>query len=135
MTANKQVRSELLQGALKTEYKTVYHLVKHYCRKHHLQVQSHANTLCHACSSLLAYAEFRLDRCPYGQAKPTCNKCPVHCYKPQQKQEMKTVMRYSGPRMLLSHPILAIRHLLHERRPVPKKPMANVSNRHIRKQQ
>ncbi|MDW2205093.1 nitrous oxide-stimulated promoter family protein, partial [Vibrio sp. 1636] len=42
------------------------------------------------------------------------------------------VMRYSGPRMLLKHPILAVRHLLHEKREVPEKPAANASNRHKR---
>jgi len=32
---------------------------------------------------------------------------------------MRQVMIYSGSRMLLSHPILAIRHLLGERKPPP----------------
>lgn len=45
---------------------------------------------------------------------------------------MRLVMRYSGPRMLLKHPILAIRHLLHEKREVPDKPSANASNRYKR---
>ncbi|MFA0648537.1 nitrous oxide-stimulated promoter family protein, partial [Vibrio cyclitrophicus] len=35
-------------------------------------------------------------------------------------------------RMLLKHPILAIRHLIHEKHKVPEKPLPNVSNRHIR---
>lgn len=38
----------------------------------------------------------------------------------------------SGPRMLLHHPILAIRHLLSEKRTVVDKPQPNASNRHIR---
>jgi len=29
------------------------------------------------------------------------------------------VMRYAGPRMLLRHPLLAVRHLLDERRKPP----------------
>lgn len=69
---------------------------------------------------------------PYGEEKPTCNKCPIHCYKPEPKEQMRLVMRYSGPRMLLKHPILAVRHLLHEKREVPEKPAANASNRHKR---
>ncbi len=41
-------------------------------------------------------------------------------------------MRYSGPRMLLSHPIFPIRHLLHERKEVPKNLEKCASNRHKR---
>ncbi|MDW2334940.1 nitrous oxide-stimulated promoter family protein, partial [Vibrio sp. 1069] len=52
--------------------------------------------------------------------------------KPEPKEQMRLVMRYSGPRMLLKHPILAVRHLLHEKREVPEKPAANASNRHKR---
>lgn len=88
------------------------------------------DALCSECRELLEYAEVRLDRCPYGEEKPTCNKCPIHCYKPEPKEQMRLVMRYSGPRMLLKHPILAVRHLLHEKREVPEKPAANASNRH-----
>ncbi len=28
------------------------------------------------------------------------------------KEKIKTVMRFSGPRMLIYHPIMAIRHLI-----------------------
>jgi len=36
----------------------------------------------------------------------------VHCYKPERRKQIQQVMRYAGPRMLRSHPLLAIRHLL-----------------------
>jgi hypothetical protein len=119
--------SEILVGALETEYRTVKAMMQIYCKRHH-----HQDSLCHECQSLLNYAELRLDRCPYGQAKPTCNKCPIHCYKPEPKAQMKAVMRFSGPKMLFPHPILSIRHLLHERKNVPRKPDAYLSNRAIR---
>jgi hypothetical protein len=121
------IKSKILEGELATEFKTVAAMMKIYCRKHH-----GTSELCTQCSDLLMYAETKLDRCPYGQDKPTCNNCPIHCYKPDPKEQMKAVMRYSGPRMLLSHPILAIRHLRHEKRPVPDKPLPNMSNRYIR---
>lgn len=63
---------------------------------------------------LLTYAHQRLDRCPHGEAKPTCRKCPIHCYRPDMRQLMKEVMRYSGPRMILYSPLDAIRHILRE---------------------
>ncbi|WP_038211327.1 nitrous oxide-stimulated promoter family protein [Vibrio orientalis] len=121
--------SDILQGKLRIEFKTVSAMVAIYCHAHHATKQG----LCQECKTLLDYAETRLDRCPYGQQKPTCNQCPIHCYKPEQKEQMRQVMRFSGPRMLLPHPILAIRHLLHEKKPVPDKPMPNASNRHVRK--
>lgn len=120
--------SNILTGELLTEFKTVSAMVHIYCRDHHKSTSS----LCDECQDLLNYAETKLDRCPYGQKKPTCNKCPIHCYKPAQKQQMKLVMRYAGPRMLIPHPLLSIRHLLHERKTVPDKPQANASNRHQR---
>ncbi|MBR9788618.1 MAG: nitrous oxide-stimulated promoter family protein [Vibrionaceae bacterium] len=120
--------SDILLGKLAIEFKTVKAMVEVYCRAHH-----DSSELCSACRDLLDYAEMRLDRCPYGENKPTCNKCPIHCYKPEPKEQMRLVMRYSGPRMLLKHPILAIRHLIHEKRDVPDKPAANASNRYKRR--
>ena len=69
---------------------------------------------------LLEYAYDRLDRCPFGDHKGTCRKCPIHCYKPEMRERMKQVMRFAGPRMILYHPIAAIRHFVHEHtKPTP----------------
>ncbi|MEF1281368.1 nitrous oxide-stimulated promoter family protein, partial [Vibrio fortis] len=62
---------DILIGGLATEFKTVVAMVEIYCKDHH-----RTNGLCQECTALLEYAETRLDRCPYGEAKPTCNKCP-----------------------------------------------------------
>jgi len=59
---------------------------------------------------LLAYAQLRLQRCRFGADKPTCAKCPVHCYQPARREEVITVMRYAGPRMLWTHPLLTLHH-------------------------
>lgn len=126
------MRSSLLSGGLLTEWKTVFYLLHLYCRDHHQQAKNEQG-LCQACDELLEYAHTRLDRCPYGQTKPACNACPIHCYKAQPKEAMRQVMRYSGPKILLFHPWLALRHLWHERRKVPSIPAANLSNRHQRK--
>ncbi len=100
------------------ERRTVRHMVEIYCRGHH---QGSA-TLCEQCDGLYSYAMARLDHCVYRDDKPTCRKCPVHCYKKDMRAEMRQVMKYSGPRMLRSHPVLAILHLLEERRPMPARP-------------
>ncbi|MEG1211249.1 MAG: nitrous oxide-stimulated promoter family protein [Leclercia sp.] len=68
------------------------------------------------------YADKRLDKCVFGEEKPACKQCPVHCYQPVKREEMKQVMRWAGPRMLWRHPILTIRHLIDDRRPVPELP-------------
>jgi len=73
--------------------------------------------LCPDCAALLDYARARLARCPYGAQKPTCADCPTHCYKPAMREQMRAVMRYSGPRMLTRHPLLAAAHLIDGRRP------------------
>lgn len=80
-----------------------------YCRDQH---GSRAGRPCAECGEFLEYAARRLDKCPYGDTKPTCAKCPVHCYKPAQRARAKAVMRYAGPKMLLRHPLQAIAHLI-----------------------
>ena len=63
-------------------------------------------------AELLAYARKRLYHCPFQATKPTCGNCLIHCYTAQKRQRIQEVMRYAGPRMLFSHPILALWHLL-----------------------
>lgn len=72
--------------------------------------------------ALYAYAVQRLDKCVFGEQKPACKQCPVHCYQPARREEMKQIMRWAGPRMVLRHPILTVRHLLDDKRPVPPLP-------------
>lgn len=48
----------------------------------------------------------------YGEDKPTCQKCPVHCYNAEMRERIKVVMRFSGPRLLLHSPLLSISHLV-----------------------
>ena len=67
--------------------------------------------VCDSCRQLQEYAFARLDRCRFGERKPACRNCKVHCYKPEMRQQMRAVMRYAGPRMLLTHPILVLRHM------------------------
>ncbi len=88
------------------EKRTVAAMIAIYCRFHH----GRRKALCAECTELLQYAFRRLDRCRFGNAKPTCAQCSIHCYKPQLREKIKQVMRFAGPRMLLYHPILALLH-------------------------
>lgn len=120
----------VLPDRLGLEFKTIQKMVHIYCRAFHQQKVK--TTTCETCLEFIRYANEKLDRCPYGQDKPTCNKCPIHCYKQQPRQQAQNIMRYAGPRMLIKHPILAIKHLFAEKRPIPKKIADKASNRHVR---
>ena len=103
----------------KRELRTIAAMVRLYCRKH-----EHARKapLCGDCGELLDYAARRLERCIFGDAKPTCANCVVHCYSADKREEIRNVMRWAGPRMLLRHPVLSVMHLLDGRRPAPALP-------------
>ena len=49
---------------------------------------------------------------PFMKEKTFCANCKVHCYKPEMREKIRKVMRFSGPRMLLYHPALAVWHLI-----------------------
>ena len=99
---------------LQREYKTMQKMVAIYCAGRH----AGSDTPCPECATFLDYAEVRLEKCPYGEEKPTCGNCPVHCYKPHYRAQAKQIMRYAGPRMLLRHPLLTIAHYIDGRRRV-----------------
>ena len=92
-------------------------MIAMYCRHHHGSAP-----LCDACAELSEYARRRLLRCVFGDAKPTCANCVVHCYRQDMRDRAREMMRWAGPRMLWSHPVVAIRHMLDGRRPAPMLP-------------
>lgn len=90
------------------EKRLVSQMIALYCRrKHHSR-----GTLCAECAALEAYARQRSDRCPFMETKTFCSNCRVHCYQPQMREQIRAVMRFSGPRMLLHHPWMAMRHVV-----------------------
>ena len=108
------------------ELKTIETMVGMYCRGHRHQGGA---PLCSDCRALFEYAKRRLERCVFGDAKPTCANCVVHCYKADMREQMRVVMRWAGPRMMLRHPVRAIIHLIDERRPVPTLPAKSAKSR------
>jgi hypothetical protein len=50
------------------------------------------------------------------ETKTFCSNCKVHCYKPEMREKIKEIMRFSGPRMIFYHPIMAIRHLIESKK-------------------
>ncbi len=98
------------------ETRTIRTMIGMYCRARH-----ESRELCTECRELVAYAMARADKCPFGEGKTVCSLCPVHCYKPEMRQRVREVMRFAGPRMMKSHPAMAITHLLDKRRKKPLK--------------
>lgn len=90
------------------EAETVRTMIKMYCNGNH----SSNNSMCNDCLDLVSYAESRALNCKFGNKKPVCGKCKVHCYKQNMREKIKTVMRYSGPRMICKHPIMLARHAI-----------------------
>jgi hypothetical protein len=98
---------------IEREKKTIDKMVHIYCKAHH---NTRKNELCHECGEFLEYALMRLDKCPFQEEKSTCGKCLVHCYQHNMREKAKEIMRYSGPRMLLHSPRLALHHVFDGRK-------------------
>ena len=98
------------QGRLQRERRTIKLMIEIYCHSNHHTAEG----LCGECAALHDYAMQRVDKCPFQADKPTCAKCPIHCYKPAMREQVRRMMRYSGPRMMLYHPVLALRHYVDE---------------------
>ena len=118
---------EILTGRLKSEHTTLVSMTAIYCKDHH---DSKTGGLCESCAQLMSYSEERLAKCPYGQTKPTCAKCPIHCYKKEKRENVREVMRYAGPRMPLRHPWRALMHVFDKlRRVVHPRELRRARNR------
>jgi hypothetical protein len=88
------------------EKQTIKAMITIYCKNRH----NNGNGLCTDCSSLLEYANKRIDYCQFNPKKPACNSCTVHCYSEARREKVKEIMRYSGPKMPLRHPYLSLLH-------------------------
>lgn len=99
------------------EMRTISQMIALYCAAHHSggarTERAHCGeALCPECAQLDAYAVERTARCRNMAVKTSCDECPNRCYQPEMRERIRTVMRYAGPRMLRTHPLAAIRHLL-----------------------
>ena len=93
----------------KREKQLIPVMIRMYCHGRH---HTRGNAVCEDCRALTDYALFRLEKCPFKQNKHFCSCCRVHCYKPDMRAEIKAVMKYAGPRMIFSHPVFAVSHVV-----------------------
>ncbi len=96
-----------IQSKREKEKRIVSDMIALYCRKNH---GSGKGELCEQCAELAAYAKQRSDKCPFMEKKTFCSNCSVHCYEPQMRERIRAVMRFSGPRMIIYHPVTAVSH-------------------------
>jgi hypothetical protein len=101
--------SEDITARIKEESATLSALISFHCQRKHGTKKG----LCGECTALREYALGRLECCIFLPEKPTCARCPVHCYSPQKRQQIRQVMRYAAPRFYLFRPGLALKHLRH----------------------
>lgn len=99
-----------MKNNIQREKRVISMMIGIYCKKKH--GPSYKNNLCPECQELQAYAHLRLSHCRYGENKGFCSNCPTQCYVQQKKEHIRRVMRFSGPYMLWSHPILLVKHVL-----------------------
>lgn len=95
------------KGKIEKEKDTIRFMIDLYCRKKLKTTHMPEEYI-----ELAEYATNRLDRCKFGDKKSSCKKCPIHCYKKDKREKIRTIMRWAGPRMLFYTPIAAIKHML-----------------------
>lgn len=97
------------KSRIEREKEVVSRMIELYCKK-----KLGMMTLSDEYKTLEVYAHKRLDMCKFGNDKPSCKRCPIHCYKPQMREKIRAIMRWAGPRMMIYDPIAAIRHLFNK---------------------
>ena len=100
-------RTGMLGKRIAREKICVEKMIMIYCKAKHRTDK----VKCEDCQALLDYACKRLDSCKFGEHKPVCLHCPIHCYSVNMRNKIKDVMRFSGARMMFQHPTLAVLHL------------------------
>ena len=95
------------------EKKVVSEMIALYCRGNH---GSKKGELCPECEALSKYARDRSDKCPFMEQKTFCSNCKIHCYKADMREKIRAVMRWSGPRMIFHHPVMAVRHVIESKK-------------------
>lgn len=99
-TANENLGLTFTNPKKQKELDIVSKMIEIYCKLNHQT----DGKLCEECQEILDYSKQRIERCPFTGTKTFCASCKVHCYKPDMKDKIKEVMRFSGPRLILYYP-------------------------------
>lgn len=93
------------------EKKTIESMIDIYCKnKHFKKDRTTKYSRCPICAEMGTYAIHKIDTCKFKSSKPVCSKCSVKCYNSEHRDNIRQVMRYAGPRIILYHPLLLVRY-------------------------
>ena len=84
------------------EQYVVEEMIRLYCRKNHGKEGHASGGMCPECQKLAGYAKQRSQKCPFMEQKTFCANCKVHCYKPEMREKIRAVMRFSGPNICIA---------------------------------
>lgn len=68
-------------------------------------------SLCDECLNLALKAQIHTQHCVRMQEKSFCHLCPKSCYSKQDLKQISAMMKYSGKKIILYHPILALKYI------------------------
>ena len=102
-----------LEDKREHEVATSRKMLEIYCHDVHREENASRamGEICPECQELFAYVQQRIAKCPHMEHKTFCSQCKTHCYAPVRREQIKRVMRYSGPRMLKYSPLQALKHI------------------------
>ena len=104
------MESSRIKRKRQKEIMLVSQMIKLYCHKNH--TNQNGKELCDECQELIEYACERSEKCRFMKNKTFCSNCRIQCYSPEMKKRIQKVMRYSGPRIIIYHPLLCLRHVI-----------------------
>lgn len=98
-----------LKNTVPKEKETIRKTFGEYCNANH---GTDGGKLCAKCTAVLSTVMIKISRCPYGIGKPICEQCETPCFGERFTNEFTTIMKGGQKKMLLSHPIMAVKHKL-----------------------
>lgn len=104
------MESSRIKRKRQKEIMLVSQMIKLYCHKNH--TNQNGKELCDECQELIEYACERSEKCRFMKNKTFCSNCRIQCYSPEMKKRIQKVMHYSGPRIIIYHPLLCLRHVI-----------------------
>ncbi len=96
----------------KLNEKTLHRMHMIYCKHNNHKVRLDNNGLCQSCQNLLNYSLLKTSKCKHKEKGRLCSSCKNHCFSHEKRSQIRQLMRFSGPRLFLSNPILSIRYLI-----------------------
>jgi hypothetical protein len=102
---------ETMTKRQKKDISLLARFVRLYCAGHHpatgrrdvpLPAAQGTVPLCSECALLMEYAVSKRLSCPLEGEKPSCRRCRIHCYGDRERKKIRTVMAWSGKRMIMS---------------------------------